>query len=184
MTEQKLIQVRNLVDHNVVIPDPEAHRRYSFQPYEVKKIDEETLRRLSYRYGVLYMFKNCLCVEDDELAREFGVAEDSLEHEYKWTQTDIDNCLLNGTVEELLDALDFAPEGIVDTLVQRAIDLKINDVSKRKAILDKTGKNIDSMIQLVEQYNAATGVEEEKPKTRQRRASGAKKQNSGRRVQE
>ena len=53
MTEQKLIQVRNLVDHNVVIPDPEAHRRYSFQPYEVKKIDEETLRRLSYSYGVL-----------------------------------------------------------------------------------------------------------------------------------
>lgn len=181
MSDTEMIQVRNLVDHIVVIPDQEYHRKYTFQPYETKKIDKETLRRLAYRYGVLYLFRNSLCVEDEELQKDFGIKEDMVE--YKWTQKDIDKCLLIGSLDELLDALDFGPEGIKDTLAQRAVDLKINDMAKRKAIQDKTGKNITSMIDLTEQYNQATGVQntkEEMPKTRR---SSAQKTSSGRRVQ-
>ena len=74
---------------------------------------------------------------------------------YTWTAKDVDKCLLYGSLDELLDALDYGPEGIKDTLAQRAVELKINDVSKRKAIQEKTGKNITSMIDLTEQYNAA-----------------------------
>lgn len=176
---EKLIQVRNLVDHIVVIPDPEMHRKYSFQPYEVKKIDKDTLRRLAYRYGVLYLFRNSLCVEDEQLAREFGVSEDTIE--YKWTQKDIDDCLLKGSLDQLLDALDFAPEGIIDTLVQRAVELKISDTNKREAIKNATGFDVDSMIRM----EIAVEADEEKPEQqvkRTRRTAKASEQ-EGRRVQ-
>lgn len=181
----EIVQVRNLVDHIVVIPDKEMHRKYSFQPYEVKKIAEEDLRRLAYQPGVVYLFRNSLCIEDKDLAEEFGVTTDSYEHEYQWTQEDIDKCLTEGSLDELLDALDLAPEGIVDTLVQRAVDLKVNDINKRKAILDKTGKNVTSMIDLTEQYNTATGVEEKTESTsKRRRTTKASSTTNARRVQE
>ena len=184
MSNTDMIQVRNLTGHIVVIPDKEMHRRYSFQPEEVKNFDADTLRRLNYLPGVTYLFRNCLSVRDEGLAKEFGVSSDTFEHEYKWTREDIDKCLTSGSLDELLDALDFAPEGIVDTIVQRAVELKVNDVSKRKAILEKTGKNIDSMINLSEQYNAAMGIEEKEEPTRRRRSAAeeAPKTNS-RRVQ-
>ena len=184
MSNTEMIQVRNLTDHIVVIPDKEMHRRYSFQPEEVKNFDKDTLRRLNYLPGVTYLFRNCLSVRDEGLAKEFGVSSDTFEHEYEWTREDIDKCLTSGSLDELLDALDFAPEGIVDTIVQRAVELKVNDVSKRKAILEKTGKNVDSMINLSEQYNAAMGIEEkeETPRKRRSAAEEAPKTNS-RRVQ-
>ena len=186
MSEETMIQVRNLTDHIVVIPDKEMHRRYSFQPEEVKNFDKDTLRRLNYLPGVTYLFRNCLSVRDEGLAKEFGVSTDTFEHEYKWTREDIDKCLTSGSLDELLDALDFAPGGIVDTIVQRAVELKVNDVSKRKAILEKTGKNVDSMINLSEQYNTAMGIEEkaeDAPRRRRKSTEEASKTNS-RRVQE
>lgn len=181
---ENIIQVRNLTDHIVVIPDKEMHRRYEFQPEETKNFDKDTLRRLAYLPGVLYLFRNSLSVRDASLAKEFGVSDDTFEHEYKWTRTDIDNCLTSGSLDELLDALDFAPEGIVDTIVQRAVELKVNDVSKRKAILEKTGKDVTSMIDLTEQYNSSVGIEEEEEKApRKRRASGEATKTNSRRVQ-
>lgn len=177
----ELVQVRNLVDHIVVIPDQEMHRKYTFQPYETKKIDKEILRRLAYRYGVLYLFRNSLCVEDEELKREFGISNDTIE--YNWTAKDIDKCLLEGSLDELLDALDFGPEGIKETLAQRAVDLKINDVSKRKAIQEKTGRDITHMINLTEQYNAAVGIEDKAEEAPRRRRSASNENTSGRRVQ-
>lgn len=184
MSNTEMIQVRNLTDHIVVIPDKEMHRRYSFQPEETKRFDADTLRRLAYLPGVTYLFRNSLSVHDEGLAKEFGVSDDTFEHEYKWTRQDIDKCLTSGSLDELLDALDFAPEGIVDTIVQRAVELKVNDVSKRKAILEKTGKNVDNMINLTEQYNAAAGIEDKEEETpRKRRSSSSEKTTSGRRVQ-
>lgn len=183
MSNTEMIQVRNLTDHIVVIPDKEMHRRYSFQPEEVKNFDKDTLRRLNYLPGVTYLFRNCLSVRDEGLAKEFGVSSDTFEHEYKWTRADIDKCLTSGSLDELLDALDFAPEGIVDTIVQRAVELKVNDVSKRKAILEKTGKNVDSMINLSEQYNAAMGIEEKEETPRKRRSAEEAPKTNSRRVQ-
>ena len=186
MSQNKNIQVRNLTDHIIVIPDKEMHRRYEFQPEETKTFDKDTLRRLAYLPGVLYLFRNSLSVQDKDLATEFGVSDDTYEHEYKWDHVDIDKCLTIGSLDELLDALDFAPEGVVDTIVQRAVELKLNDVQKREAILEKTGKNITSMIDLTKQYNDAIGIEEDSSATtsrRRRTSSEESVKNSSRRVQ-
>ena len=46
------------------------------------------------------------------------------------------------------DAIDFSPQGGVDLIVQRAIQLKIPDHNKRLAIQKMTGYNVNSAIDL------------------------------------
>lgn len=151
--DNQMIPVRNMVDHMVVFTDNDTHRRIVFQPYETKKISAEILRRLNYSHGGSVLLRNYICVMNDELAAEFGVSPETIE--YKWTREDIDNCLLNEPIDNLLDALDFGPDGIKEMLVQRAADLKLNDMSKRQALQDATGFDINALISLREQYNQA-----------------------------
>lgn len=179
-----MIKIRNIMDHMVVFKDEETHRRIVFQPYEEKKISADILRRLNYSHGGGVLLRNYLCVENDELAREFGVSPDTIE--YKWTRKDIDNCLLNESLDCLLDALDFGPEGIKDMIVQRAADLQLNDIAKRNAITEKTGSDINSIINLKKQYNEALNrtdeYNEENVTSRRRRVRG--EETSGRRVKQ
>ena len=182
MTEEKTVRVRSLVNHKVVFKDEDTHRRIVFNPYEIKVLPVDMLRRLNYSHGGAVLLRNYLSVEDDELAREFGVPEDMVE--YKWTREDVDKCLQSGSIDELLDALDFGPEGIKETIVSRAIELKINDVSKREAITNKTGRNIDSIINLKEQYDKAMETPEETnaETASRRRVNHNSNTTSGRRV--
>lgn len=70
-----------------------------------------------------------------------------------------------------MDALDFAPQGIVETLKDKAIELEINDRAKIKAIAEKTGVDIDAAIKNKHAYdNSDTNVAD---KPRQRRVQKA-----------
>ena len=125
-------------------------------------------------------------IQDKDIALEFGVTKDSYEHEYQWTREKIDKILKEGSLDELHDALDFAPEGIVDTIIDRALSLRINDVNKRKLIQQCTGKNIDQMIETQIQLEQLLGTpQEEKPRTRRVRSNEREQpqENPGRRVE-
>ena len=89
-----------------------------------------------------------------------------VEPEYHYTIKDIENLLLNGSLDSLLDCLDFAPEGVIDTVKDLAVKLPLNDMSKRKAILEKTGFNVTNAIQLIEQAKEGQEVEKDTPKRR------------------
>jgi hypothetical protein len=54
----------------------------------------------------------------------------------------------NGSLDEFLDCLDFAPEGVIDLIKTLAVELPLNDVAKREAILNKTGFNVDNAIRI------------------------------------
>ena len=71
-----------------------------------------------------------------------------VEPEYDYTPTDIKNLLLNGSLDELLDCLDFAPEGVIEIVKDLAVELPLNDVAKREAILNKTGFNVTNAIEI------------------------------------
>ena len=101
--------------------------------------------------GGRVLLEECLSVKNAELAKEFGISDDLLAHEYNWTEKDVEAILIYGSLDALKDALDFAPEGIVDMIVSKAVQMKLNDVAKREAITEATGRNITSMINLVEQ---------------------------------
>ena len=142
------IEVYNLTDHMVVYKIDEDHIRREFSPGETKKIMAKELRKLYYTPGGDILLQDFVSVKNPELASEFGVGSDIIE--YKWTVEDIDKALLADPIEVLLDALDFAPEGIKEAIVDRAVALKINNMDKRQAILDKTGQDITHKIQFKE----------------------------------
>lgn len=53
---------------------------------------------------------------------------------------------MHGDINVLKDALDFAPLGIVETIIDRAVALRIPDNNKREAIHEMTKRDITGMI--------------------------------------
>lgn len=174
ITDNTSVDVRNLVDHKVVYRIPEDNVRREFQAFEVKKLKAGELRKLNYQYGGHVLLTQYLSVGNAELAKEFDVDCDEVV-EYNWTATDVDKVLMEGSLDALLDALDFAPKGIVELIKDRAIQLRIPDTNKRKAIADATGCDINNTIEMLDNAEAAAKEAEEKPQQKERR----QKQGSG-----
>jgi hypothetical protein len=74
----------------------------------------------------------------------------------------VENLLAHGSLDQLKDALDFAPDGVVSLIKEKAVETKLNDVAKREAILEATNFNVTNAIANKE----AAQVAEEAPKTR------------------
>ena len=167
MTSTQYVQVKNLTGYPVVYNIPEDRIRRKFGGHETKNISYSELQKLYYQPGGEVLIKDFLQIQNKEIAKEFGVSEDLFEHEYSWSQKDVDQVLLNGSLDQLHDALDFAPEGIVDLIIERAVMLKIADINKRNLIEKCTGKNINRMIGITEQLDEELQTEQpEKPKQR------------------
>lgn len=141
-----LIKVLNRDNGSVgyTIPDlGNLHR--TFQPGEEKELPMDELRKLSYLPGGKALLEECLVVRNEEALKELFI---DAEPEYFYSEDDIKKILLNGTLEEFLDCLDFAPTGVIELIKEYAVKLEINDIAKRKAILDKTGFNVTSAIEI------------------------------------
>ena len=164
LQDKDLVEVRNLVDHMVVYKIDELNRRVVFNPFETKKVTVDELRRLNYQHGGRVLLHNYLCIQNNELRQEFGVDPSVIE--YDWTLRDIDRVLISGSIDELLDALEFGPNGIKDMLIDRAVQLRIPDTNKRKAILDVTGVDVNNMINFKEQADEADTTSVKAPHTR------------------
>lgn len=167
--DDELITVENMTNVQVgyILPTSNVTRR--FIPKVKMRIAASELRELSYQSGGLDLLQNYLRVNNEELAAEFGVSADSFENEYNWTEADVDNCLLNAELDVLLDALDFAPEGIVEALKNRAVELEISDNQKLKAIGEKTNSDLSVIIKNKHAYDnvsASDGTSEKKTTTR------------------
>jgi hypothetical protein len=126
---------------------------------ETKEIPMEELRKLSYQPGGLYILENCLVIDNDEAIEELlhGV-----EPEYKYTEKDVEYILTQASLDEFLDCLDFAPNGVIDMIKTKAVDIRLNDVNKRQAILAKTGFNVTKAIEINHMSQAADEVVESK----------------------
>lgn len=186
MADAKYVQVQNLSSGSVVYSIPEDHVRRVFSSGETKNVTANELRKLYFQPGGASLIHDFLSVKDKDLALELGVSEDSFDHEYGWTVQDVQDVLLNGSLDTLHDALDFAPEGIVDLIVDKAIELRIPDVNKRELIQSVTGKNINSMIATQIALEEALGVDDADKQPKQRRVNNqptAEPVQGGRRVQ-
>lgn len=150
LNDDTLVLVRNMVDHKVVYVIPELNRRVVFEPFQEKKVPASELRALNYSNGGEVLIHNYLCILNDDMRAEFNIPSDQIE--YTWTIQDIHRVLedLNTPIEVLEDALDFAPEGIRELIVDSAVKWKIPDSNRRKVISRMTGVNIDKMIEFAE----------------------------------
>lgn len=141
-----LVKVQNRDNGSVgyTIPDlGNLHRTY--MPGETKLITMDELRKLSYIPGGPEILKNYLVILDEE-ARVEVLSE--VEPEYYLTKDGVKDLLLNGSIDALLDCLDFAPAGVIDLVKTVAVEIELNDVKKRDAILDKLGFNVTKAIEI------------------------------------
>ena len=172
--DDTMVTVRNLTLNPVAYHVPSlGDLRRELPPRASIKVPAGELRQLNYELGGARLLHDYLCVENKALAREFGVSEDAFDNEYNWTVKDIDNALLNEDIEVLMDAMEFAPDGVKDSIAQRAVELEIPDINRRKVISDATDYDIDQMIQNKQKIEAEPSEEkkEEKKITRRRSSS-------------
>lgn len=179
LDKNEIIKVKNR-DNGAVgyrVPDlGNLHR--SFQPHEEKEVTMEELRKLSYLPGGDVILRDYLIIENQEAVNEL-LGE--VEPEYNYTEEDIKYLLEKGTLDQLMDTLDFAPSGVIDLVKDIAVKVELNDINKRDAIFEKTGFNVTSAID----FNKET-AESENTNTQSRRAAPINKEknennNGGRR---
>lgn len=150
-----------------IIPDLGNLNR-QFESGETKTITFEELEKLAWIPGGKYILDNCLVIHDEEAVNELL---NGVEPEYYYSKEDIKRLLTTGTIEEFLDCLDFAPEGVKNLVKDIAMELPLNDVAKRQAILDKMGFDVTKALEL----KAIAEPEEEKVETSKRRAAAPSK---------
>lgn len=154
-----------------------------FAPRASMSVTAGEVREVSNMPGTITLFQNYLRVDNKDLATELGVSDDSFEHEYSWGKDEIVGALTTEPIEVLLDALDYAPDAIKESLVDFAVELEIPDVNRRKAIKDATGKDVTKMIEIKNAYKDDSQKEDGKPTERRAAQKQAPaKKSSGRRA--
>lgn len=145
LSKDATVKVRNRSYGTVGYSIPEMRIQRKFQKNETKEVTMEELRKLSFQPGGQELINQFLVVEDKQALSELNP---NFEPEYFYTEKDIERMLLTASIEEFLDCLDFAPEGVIGLLKTKAVELEIPDIRKRDAIFKKTGYNINRQIQL------------------------------------
>lgn len=164
--ESKLIDVRNRDAGSVGYSIPDRGVWRSFAPGETKKIQLEELQALQYVPGGEFTLKHLLMVNDKDA---LSVLNMETEPEYFYTEKEVKELLTTGTLDQLKDCLDFAPEGVIDLIKKIAVDIKLPDTLKREAIEKKTGFSINNAIMVNQVMDAENEVKEE-PKAARRTA--------------
>lgn len=147
--EKKIVRVTNRDNGHVGYRIPDMNNLVrDFSANETKNITVEELKKLAYISGGPTLIRDYLVIEDPEVVKEIL---GDVEPEYYYNEEDVKKLLLNGSLDELKDCIEFAPKGTVDLVKQLAVELPVNDVTKRKAILDMTGFNVDAAIMINEE---------------------------------
>ena len=142
--EKKFVTVTNRHSGTVGYIIPETGTRRVFARGESKKISYEELERLSWIEGGEYILQNYLMINDNETLDSLNMGNQ--EPEYFYTEADVKKLLLEGTLDQLEDALNFAPEGVLKLIQDIAVAIELPDTRKRKMISEKLGFSIDNAI--------------------------------------
>jgi len=169
------IKVKNRSAGNVVYTVPDLKVRRDFLPGEIKNIDSDELVQLSYSQGGRLLISQYLQILDEDVRDEL---EGEVEPEYNFTDEDIKNLILTGSLDAFLDALDFAPVGVLDLIKKYSVSLPMSDMRKMAAMKEKLG--FDAMAAIENSAEDNPVEEEVKPTRRVATTSGEKK--SGRRT--
>lgn len=147
--EKKIVRVTNRDNGHVGYRIPDMNNLVrDFSANETKNITVEELKKLAYISGGPTLIRDYLIIDDTEVVKE---VLGEVEPEYYYTEEDVKNLLLNGSLDALKDCLEFAPKGTIDLVKKLAIEMPLNDIAKRKAILEMTGFNVDAAIMVNEE---------------------------------
>lgn len=161
--ENKLIEVRNRDAGSVGYIIPDQGIRRTFSPGETKKIALEELQALQYVPGGEFTLKHLLMINDRDALSALNIIT---EPEYFYTEKEVKQLLTTGTLDQLKDCLDFAPEGVIDLIKKIAVEIKLPDTLKREAIAEKTGFSINNALMVNKVMDEEEVKEEVKENTR------------------
>jgi len=169
------VTVENRSAGKIVYSIPDRHIRKELAPRQTIRVPKEEIEALAYSAGGLDLIRNHLLVKDEQILDELNVHR---EPEYYMNADNVANLIKNGTLDEFLDALDFAPEGVIDMIKDLSVQIPLNDFSKRNALKEKTGFDVDAAIAHDRENKAAEGdepVEAAAPKVRRVQANPARR---------
>lgn len=146
MDKNQLIKVTNRNNGTVgyIIPEMGNLQR-QFAPGVSKEISFEELQNLYWLKGGRVILQNYLIIEDPEAVKALQI---DVEPEYFYDDKTIKDVMINGSLDQFLDMLDFSNMGVKESIKQLAVDLPLNDVAKRQAILDKLGFDVNNAIEV------------------------------------
>lgn len=148
ITNDTVYNVKNRSSSTVVYRIPETNLRREFAPGEVKRIKFEELEKLTYQSGGRTMLEQFLQIVDEAVTDNLNIKRDV---EYDMSEVQVKDLLLTGSLDAFLDALDFAPLGVIDLIKVLAVKLPLTDLNKRRALLEKTGFDVDKALQHIEE---------------------------------
>lgn len=145
---EDILNVTNRSSHSVSYPVPESdNKRWrDFAPNETKKITYGEIEAAVQQPGCNLLFYRYLLITDSDAAEE--VMNQKPELEYFMTADQIKTWLPTCSLDQLLDALDFAPEGVLTLIKKYAVELPLNDMNKANAIKKKLKFDVIKAIEL------------------------------------
>ena len=143
INQTDMYNVKNRSSSVVVYSIPESNLRRTFAPGETKRIPFSELEKLTYQPGGRELIANFLQIMEEEVTQDLNIHR---EPEYNMSEAQVRDLILNGSLDAFLDALDFAPIGVIDLIKSLSVSLPITDYKKREALLKKTGFDVDKAI--------------------------------------
>lgn len=142
-TDKIIVENRSNAICGYRVPETNIVRR--FVANERKEIPMSELRAAIQIPGTRALIKDNLIIHSKEAVEEL-IPE--AEPEYFYNAKDVEFLLVTGSLDQLKDALDFAPEGVITLIKEQAVKTELNDMSKREAILKQTGFDVTKAIEI------------------------------------
>ena len=177
INEKAIYSVKNRSASTVIYSIPEMNNlRREFRPGEIKSVTGSELVQLSYRPGGRRIIENYLLINNEEVLDGLNM---EVEPEYKLDEAGVVKLLKDGSEDQLIDCLNFAPEGVKDLVKAVALAMPLNDLNKCKIIKDMLGYDVLFVRSTNEQIAKESGAEAAPAPAKKRRvastSSAAKK---------
>lgn len=124
------------------IPDLNIYRR--FTPGETKEVPLSELKALQFTSGGDAMLRDIFVIKDQSALAALNMMD--MEPEYYYSAEDIEKLLFEGSLDQLEDALNFAPDGVISIIKDIAVKKEIPDMRKRELITKMTGFGVQNAI--------------------------------------
>ena len=148
MDKNKIYEVKNRSSSVVVYSIPEDGVKRTFQPGEIKRVSFGELEKLTFQSGGQMIIDNYLLIKDTEPLQDLNVRP---EPEYYLTEPQIIELIKEGSLDQFLDCLDFAPAGVIELVKDLSIKIPLSDYQKRQALKDKIGFDLDAALRHIEE---------------------------------
>lgn len=158
MDKNKMYEVKNRSSSVLAYSIPDEGIKRTFQPGEVKKLSFGELEKLTYQSGGQALINNYFLIKDAEVVQDLNV---KTEPEYYLTESQIVDLIENGSLDQFLDCLDFAPAGVIELVKDLSIKIPLSDYQKRRALKDKIGFDVDAALRHIEEEKAEMRADSE-----------------------